>query len=266
MRATTRRRWRWTPTLVVVTAVAVVVGWWLEARTATVPTTLADAVAAWHQEGDGTDLGAASGVYAMDTTGQEQVAVLGGLGHQYPATTPVLVRVDGQGCMTWRWTPIAERWQERVTCPDAAGGGTRLVSIASLHAFMGREDRRRYRCDEDSVALPASPVAGATFSARCTSPSSDLSGPVTLTIEGRVAEVGTIDVAGTPQAVVRVDVEQTLSGDTTGTASYVRWLDPDTALVLREECRTATRSKSFVGTVTRTEEYTIALAPGGPYR
>ena len=267
MRTIGTRRWRLTPALVVVTVLALVVGWWIEARTATLPTSLADAVTAWHEALAATpdpNPRPGDGVYAMATTGSEDVHVLGGLTHRYPDTTPALVLPAADGCTTWRWTPIAERVQERVTCPTS--DGLRLASTSSLHAFLGRTDRRTYTCTDDSRAAPADLRPGVTFTARCTSGASDLSGPVSLTMDGRVVDTGEVTVAGSSRPAAHLRIEQTLSGDTTGTATIDRWIDPDTGLLLRERTTTTTSSDSFVGTVGRSETYTLALARSAPYR
>lgn len=166
------------------------------------------------------------GVFAYDTSGFEEVDVLGGARHDYPQRTTIAVRRAGCG-LVLRWQPFEERLQEWELCD-----GRRLRRITERHQFFGNDDRRTYRCDA------ASRFDGAY---RCSAGDTTEVARVVSSEDGHVL------------------LETRISGGTTGSGIRELWLRPDgTPLRLRVENENTT--PSLVGPVHYRERYELRLA------
>lgn len=166
------------------------------------------------------------GVFAYDTSGFEEVDILGGARHDYPRRTTIVVRRGGCG-LVLRWQPFEERFQEWELCD-----GLRLRSISERHEFFGNDDRRTYRCDESSR------FDGAY---RCST--------------GETTEVAR--VVSSEDGHVRV--ETALSGGSTGSGARELWLRPD-GIPLRMAVENENTTPSLIGPVSYRERYELTLA------
>lgn len=168
-----------------------------------------------------------AGVFAYDTSGFEEVDILGGARHVYPRRTTIVVRRAGCGIVL-RWQPFEERLQEWELCDD----GLRLRRITERHQFFGSDDRRTYRCD---------PGARLDGGYRCSS--------------GETTEVAR--VVSTRGG--RVRLETSISGGTTGSGIRELQLRPD-GIPLRMTVENENTTPSLVGPVHYRERYELRLA------
>lgn len=200
----------------------------------------------------------AEGVYAYHTTGWEDVDVLGGSRHDYPATTTITVRHAGCGLVE-RWDALAERWDERETCPTPAGEVLRRVR--SHHEFFRHADERELTCDEGTLAHPADDAPGTTWTGRCTS------GPTTVELTGSIVGRERVDVGGVVVDALHVRVESRVTGDQQGTGVHDTWGDPRTRLVVLERASMVSYSdQPVLGRTRYREEYEIRLTSFDPRR
>jgi hypothetical protein len=167
-----------------------------------------------------------AGVFAYDTTGFEEVDILGGARHEYPRRTTIVVRRAGCG-LVLRWQPFEERLQEWELCD-----GLRLRRITERHEFFGNDDRRTYRCDASSR------FDGAY---RCSTGETTEVARV-VSSEGRRARLAT-----------------RLSGGSTGSGTRELWLRPD-GVPLRLAVENENTTPSLVGPVHYRERYELTLA------
>jgi hypothetical protein len=176
--------------------------------------------------------GARPGIFVYDTTGFEQVDAFGGARHDYPARTTIAVRRAEGGCSVFRWRPLAERFYEWKLC------GRQLRRFTELHRFFGRDDRRTYRCDDES----------------------SLERGWSCTAQG-TTETARVVSSGRSHVLLRTE----LTGETTGSGTRELWLRPDGVprrLVVENESTTP----SFLGDVHYRERYELRLRPGGSSR
>lgn len=200
--------------------------------------------------------GPAEGVYVYATTGSEELDV-GGARHQYPAETTITVTRTGCG-VRYRWQPLEERWDERDTCPSPAG--ERLVAFRSHHEFFGRSDERAFTCEPGSLARPAEPRPGTTWTNRCRA------GTTVATTTGRILGIERLDVGGTAVEAVHFVLESRIDGDGTGTARYEVWALWDTGLVARQIAAVESTQQGPVGAVRYRERYDLRLRSLKPRR
>ena len=166
------------------------------------------------------------GAFAYDTSGFEEVDILGGARHVYPARTTIVARRGGCG-LVLRWRPFEERLQEWELCD-----GLRLRRITERHRFFGTDDRRTYLCE------PGSRLDGAY---RCST--------------GETTEVGRL----VSSEEGRARLETRLSGGTTGTGTREVLLRSDgVPLLMIVENENTT--PSFVGPVHYREHFELRLA------
>jgi hypothetical protein len=192
------------------------------------------------------------GVYSYRTSGGEQVDVLGGSRHDYPATTTVTITHEGCG-YSQRWQPLEQRWDERRICPGPSGD--LLRTIDSYHEFFRDGDRRTFTCDPTTLTRPpASAPPGTSWQGKC------VSGPTTAINRGSVVGRERIDVAGASIETIHIRVDVQVSGDQTGSSRVDGWAIPETGLVVREIATTTTDSQQPpFGNVRYHEEYEIVL-------
>lgn len=189
------------------------------------------------------------GVYLYATEGEEQVDVLGGTTHTYPAQTTITVTATGCGVAS-RWDALAERWDERRTCLDERGEV--MHSLASYHEFFGQPDRRDYEC-EGVVVHPPRAALGQTWEARCSDATS------TIRISSTFIDIQTLTVGGTQVEALHGRGTSTVSGSVRGTQSEEMWLDARTGLALRRVSTVDTEADSPLGAAHYHEEYEITL-------
>jgi hypothetical protein len=209
-------------------------------RTRTHPVSVADAVDSFRAE----EVAAAEtapelpapGVYVYATTGGEQLS-LPGTRHDYPAETTIIVTHDECG---WRerWSPLEERWDERVLCP----GGSPSHYVVH-HEFLGQVDERSFVCADDACS------DGAVTSER------------TVTVVGR--ETLVVDDAEVEAEHVRVD--EITSGDSVGPVES-HWWRTDDGLLVRHTTVVEMTSQTVVGEVDYDEEITLELLSLEPRR
>lgn len=260
------RRRRWVAVLAVLAGVVVLTGAgaWLLLRDPSTPASLEDALARFRAAPPSAQTRPPPGVYAMRTSGEETVDVLGGLRHEYPPLSPLTVTAEDCGTR-WRWQPLEQRWDSWLTCPTP-DGGQRLVSRTAYHEFVGRGDERTYRCDDEAVAVPARLEPGVEFAATCRSEGTELSGAVELAMQGRVVAVEPVTVDGEPVMATHLRIEETLSGETTGSATVDRWVAAADGRLLRERFEASSTSASFLGEIVRQERFELKLDHADPYR
>ena len=198
----------------------------------------------------------AEGVYVYATTGGDDVDVLGGSRHTYPAETTITVRHAGCGLVE-RWDALEERWDERESCRGE--GGDTLKRMTSFHEFFGRADQRTLRCT--GFTSPAGFQPGASWSSRCAS--ENTTARSTLTAVGWES----LDVAGVPVRTMHVHVETKVSGEQEGTSVRDVWGSAETGLVIREHTKLESYSNQPVFGRTRYhEEYDIRAMSLEPRR
>lgn len=217
------------------------------------PFSLDQALKRFREEGPPTAAAApslpASGVYVYDTEGSEQLDALGGAGYTYPSQTTVTVGPEGCGFRE-RWQPLSERYDERLRCPRADGSEA-LPSRVVHHEFFHVSDTRTFTCDAGSLIEPAD--RRATWSGRCRAPGIESS------VVGAVVGVETLTVAGTPVPAVHVRIDDTVAGDSRGTATYDYWLAVRDGLLVRQHQLVDTENASPFGPVHYHEEFTLRL-------
>jgi hypothetical protein len=189
------------------------------------------------------------GVYIYATSGAEQVNIPGGR-HDYPESTTITVRHAGCGVIN-RWDALVERWDERETCPSAEG--EQLRSFTSYHEFFRHGERLTYRCSPTSLARPLTAHAGERWTGACESNDS------TATFQGLVIGRERLSVDGIQVQTVRIRVDTSVTGNTTGSNVHEDWFLPETGLLVRETSTTDAEVRGPFGTVRYSEHYELAL-------
>jgi hypothetical protein len=275
-----RSRWLW---LAVPVGLAVVGGAVAVAvlRDPTRPVSVEDAVSSYRDRGAAGDDGALAtgdpppaGVYVYTTTGSEGVDALSGSRHTYPATTTITITTDGDGCLTTRWAPLEQRWDEEVVCPDDDGGWSRVATTVH-HSFFNQDETRISTCEgpgfvpapEDDGGGGDDGDGGGDSAWTCESEGSGRSGESLA--EGTVRIVGsdTVTVEGVDHPALHVRYEDEVTGETTGSGRLDRWYALDRfPLVLREVSSATSSSETVIGTVNYDEDYELVLASWEPQR
>ncbi|MGH2758319.1 MAG: hypothetical protein ACRDKJ_02025 [Actinomycetota bacterium] len=183
------------------------------------------------------------GVYVYATTGGDEVDVLGGSRHQYPAETTVTVRQAGCGLVE-RWDALEERWDERESC-RAADGDT-LKRTTSFHEFFGRADKRTMTCNGYTFAAAFGP--GSKWSSRCASDNTT----VDLDLEAIGWEE--LEVGGSTVRTLHVRVTGRISGEQVGSLVRDVWGSADSGIVVREKSTLTSYSNQPVFGRTRYHE------------
>lgn len=230
--------------------------WALVFRDGSEPVSVQEAVESFRAgEGGGPPVsGPAPGVYVYATRGREEIDVLVGSSHDYPAETTITVAAGGCGILL-RWAPLSGRSTTWELCPE--GEGWRLAGYRETHTFFGQTERTDYRCAADADWLPA---GGAPPARSCTTGETDETSRVEVLGPGEPMDVGGVEVE-----VVHVRVALTLSGRTRGTGLLEAWLLQN-GLPARLVLDNDNRSSSPIGDVRYTEEAELRLGSLEPRR
>jgi hypothetical protein len=198
----------------------------------------------------------AEGVYVYATTGGDDVDVLGGSRHTYPAETTITVSHGGCGFVE-RWDALAERWDERESCQTPQGDMLRRTT--SYHEFFGHGDERTLVCD--GFTYPAAVQPGSSWTMRCAS--ENTTAVITLTAVG----FEDVDVAGTAVRCVHVRAEEKIGGEQDGTGVRDVWGSEEFGIEVRERSTLTSYSNQPVFGRTRYHEsYEIRLNSLEPRR
>lgn len=190
------------------------------------------------------------GVYLYRTEGSEKVNMPGGQ-HEYPDVTTITVRHAGCGVIN-RWDALAQRWDERETCPS--GTGEVLRSLISYHEFFRHGERLVYRCDSGSLARPESEAPpGTTWNGSCHADDSRAS------FRGVIIGREALTVNGVTVDTIRIRVDTSITGNTTGTNVHEDWVLPATGQIVREISVTEADVRGPFGTVRYEERYELVL-------
>lgn len=247
-----RRIW-WLELLLVAVVVTLGVGGFVRFRDRATPLTVGEAVARFRQSAAPAHPASGvpePGVYVYATDGWEEVDVLGGARHDYPARTTITVVRSGCG-LRIRWDALVQRWDEGETCTEP-GRWTARRYVTS-HEFFQRRDRRDFVCDAGALVLPASPDPGARWSLRCRTDDT------TLVSRGTVVAGETLSIEGRPVETVHLRLVTDLRGATSGTRTADVWLARANGLMIRTVARAEGSARSVVGTVRYRERYELNL-------
>ena len=254
--ARARRRSRWIRRGLLITAlVAGVLGGalFVQLRSKATPVTVEDTLDRYRNIPSSTGPVAGlppPGVYVYATSGHDEVTLLGGSRHDYPAETSLTVTPVPCGA-TLRWDLLGERWEEWTICLDE---GRRLIrSIAAYHQFFGRSDLREYTCVPDSLFHPPRPLRQRTWSSACQGSGSD------ATAAGTVVGVEYLSVRGTRVRTFHLRIVTTFEGDTRGTRQTEIWLAADTGLPILTVQSDELDTKTPLGDTHYVEELRLEL-------
>lgn len=245
--------------------VAAALRFWL--NDTTTPVTIGDAVSAFREDVTSpTEPTAATttpttqqpmlprpGVYAYATLGSEEVDALGGATHEYPATSPVLVRPHACG-VALRWTALEERNEELTIC--RSGSDLTLTGYTSFHRFFGQDDRQVFDCTPAATLLSFPVTIGDRGTARCRADT--LIEDLTIVLSG----LDTMSIDRTTTEAARVSIEVMLDstdGQTTGSGSIELWIHLESGTVLRWREHTSSVADSLVGDVRYEESFELEL-------
>lgn len=196
------------------------------------------------------------GVYIYATTGGDEVDVLGGRRHAYPAETTITVRHAGCGIVE-RWDALEERWDERESCRTA--NGEELKRMTSFHEFFGHADQRTLHCT--GYTYPKGFQPDASWTSRCAS--ENTTAVTTLDAIGWED----VDVDGVAVRAMHVHAETTVTGEQEGTSVRDVWGATETGIVVRERTTLTSHSNQPVFGRTRYHEsYEIRLKSLRPRR
>jgi hypothetical protein len=191
----------------------------------------------------------ADGVYSYATSGHEEVDLLGGSRHDYPAETSMTYRRSGCGEQV-RWQPLEERYSLDDMCTTAAGGELRRAF--QRHSFFGQSDDEDLRCDKGLVFLPARPRAGQVSSGTCRGEST------TVALRFEVHDLTHVTVGGRSVEVVHVFTTGRISGAARGETKREEWLTRS-GLLVRTIAAVDSDRDTPGGTAHYTESYELRL-------
>lgn len=186
----------------------------------------------------------ATGTYTYDTTGSQQVSILGAT--NYPSRTPVVVSGDGCGVSS-TWKPSSGESETVVECP--ASGGLRVLSESSTVSQDGYSTTQDFTCGPDAFIPVTTGQVGQTWTWQCRSSTGETTSQVVKLLGPRTAVVG-----GIPVSADEVSVVSTLSGPEQGTMSSDLWLTSNATPV-----RETGDINVFVGAVTYKSNYDLQL-------
>jgi hypothetical protein len=166
------------------------------------------------------------GTYAYVGGGTETVDLLGGAKHDFPRTTPTVIRL-GAGC---HWSQkiilVKESQTTERMCTDTTG--VRELGYDNSLTFLGITQVDTYACSEseDAYRLRQPIKQGDTWSWTCTAADSDYKRTATV--------IGTEDVTvgGKPVSTTHVRIVGHLTRKKSGASTYDYWQLP-TGLVVR---------------------------------
>ena len=195
------------------------------------------------------------GVYVYDTSGMEQVDVLGGDSHEYPAETAMTVTTEGCG-VRMTWAPLDGRSETMSVC--RRDGGIALRESTTVHSFFRQTAETVYSCDASVWWAP--PEGITEWDGQCTSPER------TTHRVARVVSTDSLVIDGEARDAVHVRYTDTLTGTSTGTVTGELWLDRRTGLILRQRTKVDSRNDTVVGEVVFVEELELTLRSVEPLR
>ena len=197
------------------------------------------------------------GVYTYPTSGRESVDALDGRHHDYPVQTTITVRHDGCGAV-FDWRPLAERSDDMVICPEESGSA--LLRYSTHHEFFGLSDDREFVCEPGSLWYPSSTEPGTTWTLRCASED------VNVVRTGTIIGLSQVDVGGTEVEVLEFELQDEITGASTGTTGRVLKVVPDTGLIVELSMAVDVQNDSPVGDVHYLELYRLQLTSLTPRR
>jgi hypothetical protein len=190
------------------------------------------------------------GVYLYDTTGDEEVSVMGGARHNYPAQTTITVTATPCG-RELRWDALQQRWDDLATC--MTGPAIDVARFSTHHQFFGINDDRSYDCPAGTELRPAVVTPGTTSSGSCAG-----QGAAT-TVQTTVVGIENVAVGNTAVPTVHIHVEQMLSGSTSGTRISDVWFATANGLIARMLTTVDGRSSTPVGESSYHEKVSLNL-------
>ena len=194
------------------------------------------------------------GVYTYATSGHEEVDILGGSRHDYPAETSMTYRRLPCGVQT-RWQPLKERYSVDDLCETSAGGELRRA--AQRHTFFGQAQDENLVCPPGLVVLPRQPRQGQVSTGTCRSEET----AVALRVE--VVGLTRMDVGGRSTEVVHLRVGGRLSGAARGVTKREEWLTR-AGLLVRTVSVVDSDRETEVGTAHYSEQYELNLTSLDP--
>jgi hypothetical protein len=197
------------------------------------------------------------GVYTYATSGRESIDALDGRHHDYPAETTITVRHEGCGAV-FAWRPLAERVDEMVVCPDTSG--TALPRYRTYHEFFGMSDDREFECEPGSLWYPSSTEPGTTWTLRCAT------ADVEVVRTGTIIGLSEVEVGGSAVEVLTFELQDEITGASTGTTGRVVKVVPDTGLIVELSMAVDVQNDSPVGDVHYLELYRLQLTSLTPRR
>jgi hypothetical protein len=270
-----RSRWLWlaVPAVVLLAGGAIVV--LVVLRDPAEPVSVDEAVTRFRDregEAGGGDAGdpsgsapPAPGVYVYATTGSEGVDALDGSEHAYPAQSTVTVTAADDGCLSFRWDALVQRWDDELLCPT--DGGWSRSETTLFHSFFNQDETRSYTCDAPGFVPPPAADDDTELTWTCDSAGSGRSGESHEEGTGQVMGLDPVYMAGVERPALHVRYETEVSGETTGGGTVDRWYALDRyPLVLREVKSETTSSETAIGTVHYHEDYELELTTWDPQR
>lgn len=195
---------------------------------------------------------AAPGVYRYVTNGSEQIDVLGGAHHDYPAET--LLTVVPEGCGNrMRWDVLRERWEDLAVCVTPDGIELQPTST-NYHEFFQHGQEQIVQCDRATLVVPADGAPRPADALQCIQAGAPWA-PV-----WQVLGTEAVQVAGT--TVDTTHVRLTVADDDEYwehiTADY--WFDQQGLPVRMTATKENRTSSGLVGDVVYRESFTAELA------
>ncbi len=185
------------------------------------------------------------GVYRYAATGHEGVDALGGVQHDYPAETAVVVTPEGCGVRV-SWTPFEERTEGWDVC--LRDGGIAIVGYTSTHEFFGTPDVKHLSCPDAWLLAPATEVDATSTcngDGLTEQRTTTVIGPTTVMIDG--VEVDAIDLT----------VAVVTSGSTNGSTTRHLVLHARTGIPLQWTDTVGNTTSTAIGDVHYTETFTL---------
>ena len=197
------------------------------------------------------------GVYTYATSGRESIDALGGRRHTYPEVSTITVTLRGCGA-SLRWRPLRERWDDTTLCPSPRG--MELRRERNHHEFFNIADDRDFVCEPGALFFPAPAEPGGTWTAQCGT------GEITVVRSGTIVGSRQVDVGGAPITVLQFEVDDVISGASTGTTERTVSVVPETGLIVELDLTTDVRNDSPIGDVHYRESYQLRLTSLEPRR
>jgi hypothetical protein len=194
----------------------------------------------------------APGVYVYTTIGGDSVDALGGVSHDYPASTTITVTPADCGVLQ-RWDVVAERWEAWQRC--LADGGVAETRRTTYDEFFDIGQTDTYECFGETRPVDASSAMSWSRTCRQGEREDVYAGTV---VGVEQLEVGVMTV----QALhVRVTIDNGREADRQVTDS---WYQLGSDLVLAQSASNRTTNDTAFGEIHYVEEYEIRLTSFDP--